>query len=105
MKPDAVLVNVARGEIIDQASLYQHLLDHPRFTACLEAWWVEPVRHGKFELKYPFFDLPNLIASPHNSAMTVGALSLGASRAAQNILRLFKGKLPNFIASGDIMMK
>jgi len=105
MKPDAVLVNVARGEIIDETSLYQHLLDHPGFTACLEAWWVEPVRHGKFELNYPFLELPNVIASPHNSAMTVGALSLGASRAVENILRLFRGQLPNFIADEDIMMK
>ncbi|MGB0630034.1 MAG: 2-hydroxyacid dehydrogenase [Alphaproteobacteria bacterium] len=104
MKPDAVLVNVARGEIVDEDDLYRHLLDNTAFTACLEAWWIEPVRHGKFETKHPFLDLPNVIASPHNSAMTGDALVVAARRGADNVLRMLRGEGARFIAGDDVRM-
>lgn len=105
MKPDGVLVNVARGEIVDEDDLYHHLLDNPGFTACLEAWWIEPVRHGKFETKHPFLDLPNVIASPHNSAMTGDALIVAAQRAAENVLLMLRGEGARYIADDDVKMQ
>lgn len=104
MKPDAVLVNVARGEILDEHDLHAHLVANPDFTACLEAWWIEPVRHGRFETQYPFLDLPNVIASPHNSAMSGDALISAATRAAENVLRFLKGETPRFVAGDDVKM-
>lgn len=104
MKPDAILINVARGEIVDEDDLYAHLVGNPGFTACLEAWWIEPVRHGRFETAHPFLDLPNVIASPHNSAMTEGALITAAERGAENVLRFLKGETPKFIAGDDVRM-
>jgi glycerate dehydrogenase len=65
---DGLLINVARGELVVQRDLFEHLQDHPDFQAGLEAWWTEPVRHGEFDLEYPLLDLPNVLGCPHNSA-------------------------------------
>ncbi len=85
MKPDAILINVARGEIIDEDALYDHLGKDPQFLAGIESWWVEPVRHDVFEIKYPFPDLPNVLACPHNSAMVPGIMLKGIVSAAENV--------------------
>jgi len=87
MKQDAVLVNVGRGEVIDKAAFYQHLKNTPTFMAGIDAWWTEPVRHGKFEMKYPFLDLPNVLGTPHNSALVPGSLIVAVENAAENIKR------------------
>jgi phosphoglycerate dehydrogenase-like enzyme len=92
MKPTAILVNVARGAIIDQGALYEHLRGHPRFGAGIDTWWAEPTGDAPFRTGYPFFDLPNLIGSPHNSSIVEGTMLSAARVAAQNVRRYLRGE-------------
>jgi len=104
MKEDAILVNVARGEIIDEAALYAHLKGHPNFYAGIDAWWVEPVRHGRFTMAHPFLDLPNVVGSPHNSTGGT-ARDTYLRRAVQNCRRAILGETPlNLIGPDERML-
>ncbi len=102
MKNDAIIINVARGAIIDEAALYEHLKQHPDFKAGIDAWWIEPFTQGKFATNYPFFSLPNLLGSPHNSAIVRGINEEGIRRAVENILRFWnKGPVRGVVRRED----
>ena len=104
MKPDAILVNLARGELIQEAALFAHLQTHPAFYACLDAWWIEPVRHGTFRVDHPFLSLPNVIGSPHNSASVPGNVEAALRHALANIRRVLAGNAPHNLTGSDERM-
>jgi glycerate dehydrogenase len=91
MQPDAILINVARGAIIDEQSLYRHLAQNPGFSAGIDTWWVEPSMGGEFKVNYPFFDLPNFLGSPHNSSITPGTMARAVRLATQNAADFLSG--------------
>ncbi len=92
MKPDAILVNVARGALLDEEALYTHVKSHPSFLLGIDAWWTEPFLHGHFHMEYPFLELPNVLGSPHNSGVVPGVLVGGTRQAAENVKRFLKGE-------------
>jgi phosphoglycerate dehydrogenase-like enzyme len=67
LKPDAVLVNVARGQVVDQAALTGALRDGRIAGACLDVFEEEPLPPDD-----PLWDFDNVIVSPH-SASTVAS--------------------------------
>jgi len=85
MKKDAILINVGRGDVINQRALYAHLKAQPEFCAGIDTWWDEPVGSTDFELKFPFFELPNILGSPHNADHVPGAMAYATRRALENV--------------------
>ena len=92
MKPGAILVNVARGAIVDEEALFRHLQSHPDFMAGIDAWWDEPRGPEPFRTNFPFFDLPNVLGSPHNSALVPGFELPAAELAVENVERFLRGE-------------
>ena len=92
MKPGAVLVNVARGAVIDEAALYEHLVAVPTFSAGIDTWWQEPGESVGFAVSHPFFDLPNVLGSPHNSGMVPGTIRAATRQAVDNIVRFLRSE-------------
>jgi len=92
MNPGAIIVNVARAEIVDEDALYEHLQRTPSFSAGLDVWWHEPEQGSPFATRRPFFELPNVVGSPHNSGNTGGTLTHAAREAAQNVARHLRGE-------------
>jgi phosphoglycerate dehydrogenase-like enzyme len=98
MKKDAILVNIARGELTDETALYEHLKANPDFRYATDVWWY---REGKESLKttHPFFELPNFIGTPHVSGPSGLATGKPVKFAVENVIRFLRGLKPKNIVN------
>ena len=75
MHHHAILVNVGRGNIVDEQALYEALRDNKIHSAALDVWYNYPksdaMRPMTFPSSYPFHQLDNVIMSPHHSAAAI----------------------------------
>ena len=101
MKSSAFLINIARGQIVDEDAIYSALRDRTIGGAAIDVWWqyptaAEPERRGS---RHPFHKLPNVIATPHNSGWTDGMVQRRWNEIADNINRFVRGEsLINVVA-------
>ena len=65
MKPDAILINTSRGEIVDEIALVNALRNKNLGGASIDVFGVEPLAVSPH-----FFDCPNLILTPHIAGVT-----------------------------------
>jgi phosphoglycerate dehydrogenase-like enzyme len=82
MKPTAVLVNVARGEIVEQDDLIEALRTHSIRAAALDVTTPEPL-----PADHPLWDLPNLFLTPHNASSSQRMLPRMVDLTIENIVR------------------
>ncbi len=87
MKPDAVLVNTARGGLVDQAALVQALRDGRLAAAGLDVFAQEPP-----DADDPLLRLPNVVVAPHVAWLTTGTFDRSFTLAAENCRRLQAGE-------------
>jgi len=72
MKPTACLINAARGGVVDEAALYEALVNKQIAGAALDVFTEEP---PKSEALLKLIALPNVVATPHLGASTLEALA------------------------------
>ncbi len=89
MKKNAILVNVARGKLIEEEQLYKFLVENKNFTAALDTWWHYS---SGFMQHYPFEELDNVILSPHCGGVYESWLDDAIKYASENIKRFSEGK-------------
>lgn len=95
MKPSAVLINVARAEILDEDALYRALAERRIAGAALDVWYRYPKDAGPtLPARRPFHELANVLMTPHVSGWTEGMLEARATLIAENIQRLARGEPP-----------
>jgi len=87
MKPGAVLVNTARGELIDEAALYTALCEGALSAAGLDVFSREPVPADN-----PLLMLDNVVVSPHVAWLTNETFSRSLKVAVHNSLAIGRGE-------------
>jgi glyoxylate reductase len=93
MKPSAILINTARGPVVDPQALYQALKERRIFAAALDVTEPEPI-----PLDSPLLELDNLIVVPHIASASRSTREKMATMAAENLIAGLKGeRLPNCV--------
>jgi D-3-phosphoglycerate dehydrogenase len=89
MKPDAILINTARGPLVDYDALYAALVSGRLAGAMLETFAVEPV-----PADWPLLQLPNVTLTPHIAGASVRTVTHAAEQAAEEVRRYLAGLPP-----------
>lgn len=93
MKPNAILINTARGAVVDPEALYQALKDGVIRAAALDVTDPEPLPPD-----HPLLSLDNLIVTPHIASATVETRNKMVQMAIDNLLAGLNGeRLPNCV--------
>ena len=88
MKPGSILVNMARGKVVDEQALVDALKGGRLAGACLDVFENEPAVHPDLR------DLPNVVLAPHIGGSTVESRRDARLLACDNILRVLAGQAP-----------
>ena len=95
MKKDAILINTARGGIVDEDALYDALKEGWIRAAGIDVLENEPVS------EHLLFHLDNVLLTPHSAGLTIEALRRTAMAVCEDILRVLKGELPKNLVNPE----
>jgi len=89
MRPAAVLINVARGEVVDEVALVDALRHRRIRGAGLDVFAAEPLPP-----QHPLLGLDNVVLTPHVAGVTIGTSRRRARAVADNVQRIAQGLPP-----------
>ncbi len=100
MKPEAILVNAARGPVVDTDALTTALQDGTIGGAALDVTDPEPIPPD-----HPIVRLPNALIVPHTASATVATRDNMAVLAAKNLLAILNGEEPPSIVNPEVLKR
>lgn len=100
MKPTAVLVNAARGGIVNEADLVEALKNRSIAAAATDVYDQEPP-----PMDHPLFSLDNMLMTPHIGAASDGAMQNMASYVARGVVDVLEGRTPQFVVNRELLKK
>ena len=92
MKPNAILVNVARGAVVDEKALLETLQAGKIAGVGLDVFETEPLPHG-----HPFAELDNVVLSPHVGGMAYNGTMRGLEMSIENLEAFAAGSPVNVV--------
>jgi len=98
MKPTAILINTARGAVVDQKALYKALKERRIFGAGLDVYEKEPI-----EADDPLLELDNVVLLPHIGSASVETRGKMARMAAENLLAGLRGERPPNLVNPEVL--
>jgi glyoxylate reductase len=100
MRRDAVLVNTARGPVVDEPALIEALRNRRIGGAALDVYAVEPL-----PLDSPLLSLDNVLLAPHVGSATVETRKKMADLAVDNLIAFFEGRRPPACVNPEVLEK
>lgn len=97
MKPSAVVINTARGDLIDEPALYRALVERRIAGAALDVFEQEPVDPNN-----PILKLDNVILTPHAAGYSDEAVREGYRQGAREMARILSGRLPQNLVNREV---
>ncbi len=96
MRPNAILVNCARGEIVDERALAEALRAKKISGAAIDVFATEPPSGS------PLLEAPNVVFTPHLGASTSEGQSRAGAIVADQVLKVLAGKRPEFVVNPKV---
>lgn len=98
MKKDAIIVNTARGPIVDEKALTKALKENRIAGAGLDVFEIEPL-----PLDSELFQLENVVLSPHRGSASYETRDAMAELAARNMIAVLKGRMPPALVNPEVL--
>lgn len=99
-KPGALLINIARGSLVDEAALLEALQSGRLRGAGLDVFQDEPADPSR-----ALFALPNVIATPHIAGVTDVNMTQTLRLVAENLNRYARGEVPEFLVNRPLKQR
>lgn len=98
MKTNVIVVNTARGPIINQAALYDFMAANPQAQAGLDVFEVEPLPTDS-----PLFSLPNIVLTPHSAYYSERSTQIVRDETFLSAVSVLRGFLPPVVANPAVL--
>ncbi len=99
MKPTAILINTARGPVVDEEALVEALQERKIFAAGLDVYEQEP------QLTPGLRELPNVVLLPHIGSGTIETRTKMATMAGEHLVDMLRGKRPACAVNPEVWGK